>query len=120
MEKQDLEHFRNRLLEAKGEVLNRVRKAEEYGRDEDSNGGEAMDLLDQASKTYTKEFLFSLSNADRKLLQEIDAALERIDDGTYGVCQKSGEPIGRKRLEAIPWARLSVKAQEMEEQRRVR
>ncbi len=120
MEKQDLEHFRNRLLEAKGEVLNRVRKAEEYGRDEDSNGGEAMDLLDQASKTYTKEFLFSLSNADRKLLQEIDAALERIDDGTYGVCQKSGEPIGRKRLEAIPWARLSVRAQEMEEQRRVR
>ncbi len=120
MKKEEFEHYRDRLLEAKAEVLNRVRKTEEYGRDEDSNGGEAMDLLDQASKTYTKEFLFSLSNADRKLLQEIDAALERIDEGTYGICQKTGEPIERRRLEAIPWARLSVKAQELEEQRQLR
>lgn len=117
MEKIDLEYYRAKLLAAKAEVLNRVRKTENYGREVDTKS-EAMDLLDQAAVAYSKEFLFSLSHADRKLLQLIDEALARIEDGSYGYCLHTGEPIEPKRLEAIPWARLCIKAQEMEERRR--
>lgn len=118
MNKKDLEYYKKKLLASKAEVMNRVQKTEDYGREVDAKD-EAMDLVDQASSSYTKEFLFSLSNADRKLLQLIDEALERIEDGSYGICLHTGEPIGQKRLEAVPWARLSVKAQELEEQGRL-
>ncbi len=117
MEELDLEHFKEKLLAARAEVLSRVRKTESYGRDSDT-ADETMDPLDQAASTYTKEFLFSLSSVDRKVLQEIEAALKRIEEGTYGICLHSGEPIDKKRLEAVPWAKLSVKAQEREERRR--
>ena len=118
MNKRELEKYKAKLLEAKANVMSRVQKAEDYGREADGSS-EAMDLVDKASSSYTKEFLFSLSNTDRKLLQLIDSALERISDGTYGYCLHTGEPIEKKRLEAIPWARLCIKAQELEEQGRL-
>ena len=118
MEEVDLEHFKEKLLAARAEVLSRVRKTESYGR-ESNTTDETMDPLDQAATTYTKEFLFSLSSVDRKILQEIEEALDRIADGSYGFCLHSGEPIEKKRLEAVPWAKLSVKAQELEEQGRL-
>lgn len=116
MEELDLEYFRTKLLAARAEVLNRVQKTETYGREVDTKS-EAMDLLDQAAVAYSKEFLFTLSHADRKLLQLIDEALARIESGTYGICLHTGEPIEPKRLEAVPWARLCIKAQELEERR---
>jgi DnaK suppressor protein len=115
MTKKQLERYKKKLLAAKEEVLNRVQRTETYGREVGSKD-EAMDLADKASSSYTKEFLFSLSNSDRKLLQMIDEALNRIEKGTYGSCQHTGEPIEAKRLDAVPWARLCVKAQELEEQ----
>ena len=118
MTKKQLEGYKNKLLTAKQAVLNRVQRTETYGREVGSKD-EAMDLADIASSSYTKEFLFSLSNSDRKLLQMIDEALERIEDGTYGSCLHTGEPIEPKRLDAVPWARLSIKAQELEEQGRL-
>jgi DnaK suppressor protein len=105
-------------MACKKEVLNRVQRTEDYGREVDSTD-ETMDLVDKASSSYTKEFLFSLSSSDRKLLQMIDEALARIEDGTYGSCLHTGEPIEPKRLEAVPWARLCIKAQELEEQGRL-
>ena len=118
MTKKELNRYKKKLIAAKQEVLNRVQRTEDYGREVDSKD-EAMDLADKASSSYTKEFLFSLSNSDRKLLQVIDEALERIEDGTYGSCLHTGEPIEPKRLEAVPWARLCIKAQELEEQGRL-
>lgn len=114
MDQKDLEYFKEKLLLAKGDVLDRVRRTEDHGREANANG-ETMDLADQATSSYTKEFLFSLSDADRRLLQMIDEALERIEDGSYGYCVETGEPIGRKRLEAVPWARLCIAAQEKKE-----
>lgn len=118
MTKKQLERYKKKLLAAKQEVVNRVKRTENYGREVDAKD-EAMDLADKASSSYTKEFLFSLSNSDRKLLQMIDEALERVEDGTYGECLHTGEPIEPKRLDAVPWARLCVKAQELEEQGRL-
>lgn len=118
MTKKQLERYKKKLLAAKQEVMNRVQRTETYGREVDSKD-EAMDLADKASSSYTKEFLFSLSNSDRKLLQMIDEALGRVEDGTYGECLHTGEPIEPKRLDAVPWARLCIKAQELEEQGRL-
>ena len=115
MDEKELKAFREKLNEAKAAVLDRVRKAETYGREADADG-EAMDLADKASSSYTKEFLFSLSNADRMLLQSIDQALSRMDDGTYGLCQNCEEVIGGKRLQAIPWAHFCIACQELQEE----
>jgi DnaK suppressor protein len=70
---------------------------------------------DMASNAYTKEFLLSLSDNERSLLKNIQEALERIEEGSYGVCQECEEPINTKRLEAIPWALLCVPCQEKQE-----
>ena len=118
MNKKQLEQFRKKLLEAKEILVDRVQKAEVDGRQTDAES-EARDLADQASSSYTKELLFSKSNSDRQFLQRIEDALERIDAGEYGVCSSCEESIGLKRLEAVPWARLCIKCQELQEQGRL-
>jgi DnaK suppressor protein len=115
MDQQDLQEFKDKLLEAKEAVVNRVQKAEDDGREADSDG-EARDLADQASSSYAKELLFRKSSSDRKFLQLIDQALDRLETGDYGECQNCEEPIGLKRIQAVPWARLCIKCQELEEQ----
>ncbi len=73
------------------------------------------DYVDRANSSYHRELMFSLSNAERDQLIEIDEALRRLDEGSYGFCQYSGKPIGLPRLEAVPWARYSVEYQELAE-----
>ncbi len=84
-----------------------------YGRD--TEDGDTQDIADKASNAYTKEFLYSLSNTDRNILQLVDDALERLKHGTYGVCLECGEKMLPKRLEAVPWARHCIVCQEREE-----
>jgi DnaK suppressor protein len=76
-----------------------------------------QDIADQAASAYTKEFLLSLGDAERRLLREVDAALEKMRQNTYGLCEKCGEEIGEKRLEALPFARYCIACQEEEESR---
>ena len=73
------------------------------------------DIVDRANNSYSRELMFSLSSAEREQLLEVDAALRRIDEGTYGFCQHSGKPIALARLQAIPWARYSIEYQELAE-----
>ena len=115
MNKRQLQKFEQRLLEARETLVTRVQKAEVDGRETDSES-EARDLADQALSSYTKELLFSKSNSDRQFLQKIEDALERIAEGEYGQCSSCEEAIGLKRLEAVPWARLCIKCQELQEQ----
>ncbi|MDX1998132.1 MAG: TraR/DksA family transcriptional regulator [Thermoanaerobaculia bacterium] len=70
------------------------------------------DLVDQANKAWNREFMFSLSDNERKHLLLIEAAIVRLDAGTYGICLHSGEPIAYPRLLAVPWARYTVDVQE--------
>ena len=74
-----------------------------------------MDLVDKASSSYTKEFMFSKSNSERRFLVTVNEALDRLEQGEFGDCLNCEEPIGRKRLEALPWARLCIDCQELEE-----
>ena len=75
----------------------------------------SADIVDQASSYTEKSVEMKALNRSRKLISKINAALQRLKDGTYGFCEETGEPIGLKRLEARPVATLSLEAQEMHE-----
>ena len=77
--------------------------------------GYSFHMADMASDATDAEFNLSLAENEQDLLKDIDDALKRVKDGTYGVCEKYNEPIPKERLKAIPWAKYSVKAQEEEE-----
>ncbi len=106
------EHFRNILLAWKRELMEGVDRTVHHMQDEASNFPDPNDRATQES-----EFGLELRTRDRerKLLKKIDSALERIEDGSYGYCEETGEEIGLKRLEARPVATLSVEAQERRE-----
>jgi DnaK suppressor protein len=112
MSERQLEHFRQILLAWKRELMEEVDRTVHHMQDEASNFPDPNDRATQES-----EFGLELRTRDRerKLLKKIDAALERIEDGTYGYCEETGEEIGLKRLEARPVATLSVEAQERRE-----
>lgn len=114
MNARDFKYFKERLLERQNSLIALVQKTQNYGREADSDN-EAMDIADKAASSYTKEFMFSKSSSDRLLLQTVEEALQRIEEGTYGECQNCGETVERKRLEAVPWARLCLSCQEKEE-----
>jgi DnaK suppressor protein len=69
------------------------------------------DLGDQANTAYTREFLFELGNGDRRLLREVLIALRKLDEGGFGECERCGEAIGEKRLDALPFARYCIDCQ---------
>jgi DnaK suppressor protein len=114
MSKQQLEHFRTILSNWKQDLMQEVDRTMLHMKDEAANFPDPNDRATQES-----EFSLELRTRDRerKLIRKIDEALKRIEDGTYGFCLETGEPIGVKRLEARPVATLSVEAQERRERR---
>jgi DnaK suppressor protein len=114
MDQKKLKSMKDQLLRRKHEILDAFNKNKTYGKEADGDG--AQDVADKAANSYTKEFLFSLSNSEREMLQEVDEALDRLEDGRFGVCVACEEVIERKRLEAVPWARHCLPCQEKMEQ----
>jgi DnaK suppressor protein len=114
MDQKKLKTYREKLLLKKQEILEAYTKNKNYGKQADEEG--AQDIADKASNSYTKEFLFSLSNNERDLLQLVDEALDRIGARSYGVCVVCEDEMDRKRLEAVPWARHCISCQEKQEQ----
>lgn len=114
MDQRRIKAFRDKLLKKKQEILEAYSKNQAYGKEVDEQG--AQDLADMASSAYAKEFLFSLSNTERDLLRLVDDALRRIDKANYGVCVVCANPVERKRLDAVPWARHCLACQELQEQ----
>ncbi len=110
MRARDKKHFRQKLLEKRAELVSVVQKTEDYGRQANTEA-EGMDLADKASSSYTKEFMFSKSDSDRQLLQEVVDALRRLDEGDFGKCMNCGEAVERKRLEAVPWSPFCLSCQ---------
>ena len=82
-----------------------------------TNSAQHADIADRATSETERALELRARDRQRKLIAKIDAALERIDDGTYGYCEETGEPISLKRLDARPIATLSVEAQERHERR---
>ena|SRR5689334_9383623 len=110
MEKTKLEHFRKVLQERRQTLQNTMTTKVKDGRNADAEA--ANDIADRASNSYQKEFLFHQSNADRQLLNMVEGALARINDGSFGQCISCGEQINPKRLEAVPWTRHCIACQE--------
>jgi DnaK suppressor protein len=113
MDKRKAKSYRDRLLERREGLVGQVQAAEAYSRERDAEA--TQDPADMAANAYTKELLMSMSTNDRQLLDSIDAALRRIEEGEYGKCDNCGEPIQEKRLEAVPWAQHCVTCQELNE-----
>lgn len=108
------EYFRAKLLAWKDEILRESKVTLQTLQEENVNH---PDLADRASSETDRAIELRSRDRQRKLISKIDAALQRIEDNTYGYCEETGEPISLKRLEARPIATLSVEAQERHEKR---
>jgi len=106
------EYFRRKLINWRGELL---KESEETLESLQEGGVQEPDLADRASAEMERALELRTRDRARKLIAKIDAALARIEDGSYGYCEETGEPISLKRLEARPIATLSVEAQERHE-----
>jgi DnaK suppressor protein len=106
-----LEKQRAKLLVKKEEILAMYKKDLKSG--QESNDSPTEDIVDRANNAYSRELAFSISDNERELMLQIDQAIARVDAGSYGYCLHTGQPIGLARLEAIPWAKYGVEAQEM-------
>jgi DnaK suppressor protein len=111
MEPRKLKHYRKLLESRRHSLRASVARTEEDGRA--AQGTDTVeDLVDRASSSYQKEFLFARSNNDRQFLQMVEHALSNIPEGTYGECEQCGQQINERRLEAVPWARHCIGCQE--------
>jgi len=106
------EHFRQKLLRWRAELL---RESDETLQHLQEGGMQEPDIADRASAEADRSLELRTRDRERKLISKIDAAMLRIDDGSYGYCEETGEPISIRRLEARPIATLSIEAQERHE-----
>jgi DnaK suppressor protein len=119
----ELEHYRDLLLAKRRELVGDMSSME---REALNRGGSSnlsnlpMHMADMGTDNYEQEFTLGLMEKDRNLLREINAALGKIQDGSYGICEGTGLPIGKPRLEAQPWAKYSIEHARKLEQRGVR
>jgi DnaK suppressor protein len=114
MNDRQLEYFKQKLLDWKEEILRESRETLTHLQSETENH---PDLADRASSETDRALELRTRDRQRKLISKIDEALRRIEDGSYGYCEETGEPIGVARLEARPIATLSLEAQERHERR---
>jgi len=116
--KKDLKIFKERLINLKEELLYQMKDLAEdtlMKSQKDISGdisGYALHMADVASDNYEREFNLSLVSSERDILLEIEEALKRIEDKTYGICQNCNKLIGKSRLKAIPYARYCRKCQD--------
>ncbi len=110
MDTKTLKIYRKRLVEQKTDITRGYDKTRSQGKLVDSDS--SHDPVDKAANSYTKEFLFSLSNKERDEIQMIDDAIIRIDEKSFGACVVCKDDVERKRLEAVPWAKHCLSCQE--------
>jgi RNA polymerase-binding protein DksA len=122
--KKQLEFFKNKLLTEKQRVLEEMDELQQSNLKQSisDSAGEisrySYHLGDVASLSYGREFSMGLAERQQKYLEQIDEALQRIEEGTYGICKVTGELIDVERLEEVPVAKYSVKGKELMERRK--
>jgi DnaK suppressor protein len=113
MTKKEMEKYRRLLDDKKASLsaeLAKTRSAEEETTEEST-----QDIADKAVSSYTREFLYSLTDGERSTLLQIDDALGRIEEGAFGLCLNCGMLMTEKRLNAVPWAPYCLDCQELAE-----
>jgi len=121
LKKAELEHFKKLLLEKRAEIVGNVNEMQDETLKKsrlDATGDLSsmpIHMADLGSDNYEQEFALGLVDGERKLLRAIDQAFERIENRTYGLCEATGKPVSKARLEAKPWAKYCVEyAQKVE------
>jgi DnaK suppressor protein len=112
LKENELVQFKKRLFELRSEISRTLQGATKEVTEPDESKGYSQHQADEGTDDFVKNINLEVSNKEQTLLRQIDRALEKIDDGTYGVCDLTGEEIPLNRLEAIPYATMTVKAQE--------
>jgi len=110
----DLVAIRAHLTARRNEILALYKSDLRNG--QESNDSPTEDIVDRANNAYSRELNFSISDAERARLFEVEEALARLDAGTYGRCAQCGQPLAGPRLQAVPWAKLCIHCQELAEQ----
>lgn len=113
MDKKKLEYFKNKLLDARNQILNSgvLSNLEDL----QINSDELADEADLATSTINQQVSFSIREKEMNKLRRIDAALERVEEGSFGYCLESGDEIEPKRLETQPWAEFCIEVAEEKE-----
>jgi len=106
LDKKTIERFRKILLKEREKIIGDVKQMDESSKEMGQDG--IQDIGDEAATIYNKQILLTLNENERMRLRELDEALDRIENGTYGVCEECGEPIGLKRLEVRTVAKYCV------------
>jgi DnaK suppressor protein len=106
MDKKTLTRFKKILLKEREQIVGEVKQIDESSKEMGQDG--IQDIGDEAANIYNKQILLSLNESERMRLQEVDEALDRIVNGTYGICEECGDFIGLKRLEVRPIAKYCV------------
>ncbi|MFC2172979.1 TraR/DksA family transcriptional regulator [Acidobacteriota bacterium] len=115
MRQQKLKVYQKRLIQKHQELTQYYHKSMSKTAIPVSDGSE--DYVDYAVNSYTKEFLLSLSDLDRRRLRDVEAALRKIEKTGFGICEQCDSVIPEKRLKAVPWARHCLRCQELEEKK---
>jgi len=113
MKKKEQDAYKEKLAGRRNEIVRKLSNFRDESKEVETDI--AQDLADKAESSYTKEFLLSLSDAERDQLFQIDAALRRIERGEFGYCQTCQKEISKKRLNALPWTSLCIDCQEKSE-----
>ncbi len=114
MNERQREYFRRKLIAWKDDILRESKETLQHLQDDNIN---LPDIADRASSETDRAIELRARDRQRKLISKIEAAIKRIDDGSYGYCEETGDPISLKRLDARPIATLSIEAQERHERR---
>jgi DnaK suppressor protein len=117
----EIEKFRELLVAKRNEILGNVTTMEDetFKKERSELSSMPFHMADAGSDNFEQEFALDLMDSEKKMLAEINDALRRIEEGTYGVCEGKGESIPKTRLNAIPWARYCVKCAELKEKGRL-
>jgi len=113
LKKSDIERFKKRLLEMRAQYTQMVKHVSDQVKTADESKGYSQHQADEGTDDFDRSVSLQVSDEEFKVIRQIDRALEKIDENTYGLCDITNEEIPLARLEAIPYATMTVKAQEM-------
>lgn len=117
LSKKELAFYKDVLLDLRSKIAGDLHhlESDSLKKSTEEMTGDHADLIDTAQDEFDREFVLSLAANEQQILNKIDVALHKIADGTYGICEKYGTPIPKKRLMAMPYAAFCIKAQEEQE-----
>jgi DnaK suppressor protein len=112
LKKTDIPQFKKRLEEMRAQLTNLIRDTSEDAKTTDETKGYSQHQADEGTDDFNRTISLAVTSKEFDILRQIERALEKVEEGTYGTCDITGEEIPLARLEAIPYATMTVKAQE--------